>query len=197
MDMDGIKLRKMTISGLMIALVVVATLAIQIPTVATGGYIHLGDSMILIAGYFMGPVVGFLAGGIGSGLADVISGHSHWMVFSFLIKGIMGALMGVLSLKANRKKFFEPMVFILPVIVEIVMVIGYFLAGAFLKGSFMVSLTSVPSNIVQGIGGVGLFLIIGKALSKTNIKDLSFMKGDNVYGNRKTTTESSKEFKAN
>lgn len=191
--MKEYNIKKITINGLMIALVVISTLIIQVPTISTSGYINLGDSIILLSGYFLGPVTGFLAGGFGSALADLISGHTHWTIFSFIIKGSMGALMGLLTLKSRGKKFFSPMVFIAPILVEAFMVVGYLIAGTILKGSFMVSLASVPSNIVQGIGGVALFLVLGKALSKTNIKELNSMKGDNIIEHKRTINGANKK----
>ena len=46
---------------------------IQIPIPL--GYAHLGDSVILITAYLFGPVVGALAGGIGSAMADILTGY--------------------------------------------------------------------------------------------------------------------------
>ena len=50
------------------ALTCIATMLIQIPIPL--GYAHLGDSVILITAYLFGPVVGALAGGIGSGVGS-------------------------------------------------------------------------------------------------------------------------------
>ena len=54
------------------ALTCIATMLIQIPIPL--GYAHLGDSVILITAYLFGPVVGALAGGIGSAMADILTG---------------------------------------------------------------------------------------------------------------------------
>ena len=53
------------------ALTCIATMLIQIPIPL--GYAHLGDSVILITAYLFGPVVGALAGGIGSAMADILT----------------------------------------------------------------------------------------------------------------------------
>ena len=42
-------IRALCLKGVFTALVMAATMVIQIPIPATNGYIHLGDSMILIA----------------------------------------------------------------------------------------------------------------------------------------------------
>ena len=44
------KTKELCIHGLLIALVAVCTMVFQIPVSATQGYVHLGDSMILLVG---------------------------------------------------------------------------------------------------------------------------------------------------
>ena len=48
------------------ALVFVATIVIAIPSVSTSGYVNFGDTVIFIASAFLGPLGGFIAGGVGS-----------------------------------------------------------------------------------------------------------------------------------
>lgn len=56
------KTRRIVLTAIFIALVYVATLIIQIPIPGTSGYVNLGDSFILLSGYFFGPITGFIAG---------------------------------------------------------------------------------------------------------------------------------------
>ena len=64
-----ITVTQMCITAVFMALTCVATMVVQIPIPL--GYAHLGDSVILICAFFFGPVVGALAGGIGSAMADI------------------------------------------------------------------------------------------------------------------------------
>ena len=89
--------KQVCINGLFIALVCLSTMVLQVPVPATSGYIHLGDSVILIVSVFFGWKYGMIAGGVGSGLADLLSGYPHWMIFTLIIKGIMGLLIGKVS----------------------------------------------------------------------------------------------------
>ena len=59
-------LKKIIMTALFAALACVATMSIRIPTPGTGGYIHPGDAIVILAGIILGPVYGMLAGGIGS-----------------------------------------------------------------------------------------------------------------------------------
>ncbi len=93
--------KELCIQGLLTALVTVCTMVFQIPVSATQGYIHLGDSMILLTSVFFGWKYGMAAGGIGSALADLLSGYAHWAPFTLIIKGGMGLLIGGGILKSS------------------------------------------------------------------------------------------------
>ena len=69
-----ITVTQMCITAVFMALTCVATMMVQIPIPL--GYAHLGDSVILICAFFFGPVVGALAGGIGSAMADILTGFA-------------------------------------------------------------------------------------------------------------------------
>lgn len=160
--------KELTVIGLLTALVAISTMAIQIPVPATEGYIHLGDSMIFLAAILFGWKYGAIAGGLGSALADILTGYTHWAIPTLIIKGLMGYIVGKTSDRSNKQ-----LVNIKNIIALIVgalwMVGGYYIGGSMLKGSFIVALASVPSNLIQGIGGALIFIPLGSALKKTDI----------------------------
>lgn len=151
------KTKLIVLNGLMIALVCIATMVIQIPIPMTEGYVNVGDSIIFITSILFGPIPGMVAGGLGSALADILTGYSHWALFTLLIKGFEGYIVGIVVKKNTSliKNVFATLLGI------IIMVSGYLIAGTFLQGSFIVSLGSVPSNIMQGI----VSMIIGIPLA--------------------------------
>lgn len=151
------KTKLIVLNGLMIAFVCVATMVIQIPVPMTEGYVNLGDSIIFVTSIVFGPIPGMVAGGIGSALADILTGYSHWAIFTLIIKGLEGYIVGFIVRK-NTNLVKNIIATLLGVIV---MVCGYLLAGGFLQGSLIVSLGSVPSNIIQGI----MSMIIGIPLA--------------------------------
>lgn len=160
--------RELCVKAMLCALVCVATMIIQIPVPATNGYIHLGDSVILLSGIMFGPVSGLAAGAIGSALADVVTGYGYWAPFTLVIKGLMGYAAGKIAFDGTDKAFgLNKLLGVASA--EIIMVVGYLLGGAVLKGSLLVSLTSVPSNIVQALGGAVLYFVIASAVRKTGV----------------------------
>jgi uncharacterized membrane protein len=52
--MAGGNVRRLVLTALFAALVAVATMVINIPMVATQGFVNVGDTMIFAAGIFMG-----------------------------------------------------------------------------------------------------------------------------------------------
>jgi uncharacterized membrane protein len=89
---------------MMIALVFVTTFIIKIPIPFTQGYIHAGDAMIFLASILFGPLIGGLAGGIGSAMADLFGGYAIWALPTLLIKFFMGYLVGFFGYKTEKRK---------------------------------------------------------------------------------------------
>ena len=73
------------------ALACVATMVVKVPS-PTGGYMNLGDTVVLLGGYLLGPAWGALAGSIGPALADVLLGSPIYAPATLVIKAGMAAL---------------------------------------------------------------------------------------------------------
>ena len=91
---------KLTFTALFAAIIMLAT-TIAIP-LGGGGYINPGDSMIYAAAWFLGPIAG-AAAGVGSALADLILGYGVYAPATFVIKGLMGLVVGLLIKNFGEK----------------------------------------------------------------------------------------------
>ena len=91
-------LKKIAIGGIFAAFVFIGT-ELHIPTAI--GFMNLGDAVIFLAAYLIGPAA-ILPAAIGSALGDLLAGYPQYAVATFLIKGIMGLVAGLL-LKRNAK----------------------------------------------------------------------------------------------
>ncbi len=76
--------KQLALTSLFAALCLVGTLVIVIPLPV--GFFNVGDVFVLLAGWFLGPVYGSLAAGLGSALADIIAGYGIYAPFTFAIK---------------------------------------------------------------------------------------------------------------
>ncbi|MFV0362838.1 MAG: ECF transporter S component [Suipraeoptans sp.] len=168
----NIKYRKLTYTALFAALVCVATSVIKIPTPGTSGYVHPGDALVILSGVLLGPVGGFFAAGIGSALADLFGGYIVYVPITFVIKGLSALFAGlVFKHTVNSEKLQYPLVFIAGVINTVMVVGGYLLAESVLY-SQGAALAGVVPNLIQGIAGIVLSLMLYPVLHK--IPDLSF-----------------------
>ena len=158
---------RIVISAMFASLACVATMIIKIPS-PLGGYINLGDSIVLLAGMCLSPVYAFFAAGIGSFLADIFAGYSLYAPVTFLIKGIM-AVVAFLGARSARKKDNNTLTLIsYSILAEIVMVAGYYVFEGFLYG-FAESLVNIAPNAVQGVAGIVLGVVVYRLFDKNNI----------------------------
>ncbi|PKM52387.1 MAG: hypothetical protein CVV02_01145 [Firmicutes bacterium HGW-Firmicutes-7] len=100
--MNKINVKTIVYTGIMMALVFLGTSFIKIPTPITSGYIHLGDAFVLLSGFILGPIFGAFAAGMGSALADIMGGYVPWALPTFLIKGLMAAVVGYFAIKKDN-----------------------------------------------------------------------------------------------
>ncbi|MBN1636395.1 MAG: ECF transporter S component [Deltaproteobacteria bacterium] len=146
--------RQFSLLAVFMALVAVATMIVRIPIPQTTGYMNLGDTMVLLSGVFFGPLGAFMAGGIGSALADIMGGYPQWALWTLIIKGIEGMLIGLLIalLRVRSGKISISMVACF-VLATAWMVLGYFVAEAIMYDQ-KAALAEVPANIMQALGSV-------------------------------------------
>ena len=152
-------LKKLILAALFAALSCVATMSIRIPTPGTGGYIHPGDAIVILSGIILGPVWGFLAGGIGSALSDLIGGYFIYVPITFVIKGLVALAAGLLYQKVGKNQKSRYIAVILGGVADIILVAGgYFVCEFFIYGAGAAA--SIPANIIQGIGGLVISCIL-------------------------------------
>lgn len=158
------KTKKMVMAALLAALCCVATIIIKIPS-PLKGYLNLGDCVVLLSGWVLPPVYGFLAAGLGSALADVFSGYVIYAPATFVIKGIMAIVAyGVFKL-LHGKIGNLPSRITSAVAAEAVMISGYFVFEGFLYG-FIPSAVNIPANGMQALAGIIIGTILIKLFEK-------------------------------
>ena len=152
-------LKKLILAALFAALSCVATMSIRLPTPGTSGYIHPGDAIVILSGVILGPVWGFLAGGIGSALSDLIGGYFIYVPITFVIKGLVALAAGLLYQKVGKNQKSRYIAVILGGVADIILVAGgYFVCEFFIYGAGAAA--SIPANIIQGVGGLVISCIL-------------------------------------
>lgn len=135
------------------AIVAVFTIAVRIPTPTTGGYISLCDVAVAFSAFAFGPLVGLVAGGLGTAFSDLIGGYPQWAAISFIVHGIEGLAIGLL-VRGIRDSVFRKALAVISTIV--IVPLGYFLLTGLFLTTFSEALAEILPNALQG--GVGAVL---------------------------------------
>ena len=134
-------LKKIAYAGVLTALIFVGT-ELHIPTAI--GHINLGDAAILISAYILGPFA-LVPAAIGSTLADLLAGYPQYAVATFLIKGIMGLVAGVLLKRNKEGKTSLVRKISVSLVTEAIMIAGYF---AFESLPFMYGVAAALGSVI-------------------------------------------------
>ena len=86
--------------GLMAAIVFVVNY-LRIPFMGT--QLHMTNALCVLCGLLFGPGAGFLAAGLGSGLYDIVAGWGAECIITFINKGVIALVAGLIGYKAARK----------------------------------------------------------------------------------------------
>ncbi len=108
-----------------------------------GGYLNIGDSVIFITALLFGPLPAFIAGSVGSALADLAFGSLHFAPGTFFIKGTEGLIVAlVYQYFKNRKLVFSSLTILAGVLVIITSSYGIYFIELEDKTSFLIFMFS-------------------------------------------------------
>lgn len=161
--------RSMVTIGMLAGLCVVCTF-IKIPFGA-GAMVHLGSAFIFTAaGVFGGVYVG-MAAALGTALYDLLMGFSPYTLWSFVIKGIAGLIVGYMAIGwyPNRTNYSFVKHLVGVILATLWTLAGYVLAWWLVIGSWSVALANIPASLLTSLVGLlaAVFLtpILRKAMS--------------------------------
>ena len=165
------KTRELVLSALLISLVFVATkfINIRLPISINGGLIHLGNAMLFLIAIVFGKRKGAIAGAFGMGLFDIVSGWTAWAPFTFVIRGVMGYIIGSMAYSKNRNGNNIIWNITAILISGCWMIVGYYMTEGLLYGNWIAPATSIPGNIIQIVIGAIIGLPLAKALKRTKL----------------------------
>lgn len=131
------------------AVYAVMIIAVQVPSL-TGGYTHIGDSVVFVAALLFGYKVGGLVGIIGSVAADFFVGYPRWFV-SILAHGLEGIIPGLFKGKPLIMQLISC------VIGGFLMATTYFFINIFIKGYPLALISYARDLFIQA----GISIIVG------------------------------------
>lgn len=169
MKQQKITTKKLVLTAMFTALVMVATLFVRIPL--ANGYVNLGDGFIFVAAFVLGPFWGTLAAALGSALADTF-GYIAYAPATFFIKGAMAILFWLVNHalgKIIRSDFWTTI--IAGVLGAVLMAFGYFVFESFFLSSIALAAVGAPWNLLQGGVGVAVAVAILRILKATKVME--------------------------
>jgi len=162
---------RVALAAVLTAITALFTYAVRIPIAPTRGYLNLGDVAIFFSAFTFGPVTALVSGGLGTALADLLSGYSQWAPISLAVHGLQGLVAalvaGTLSWDETRSRRTTAVRWTLAALAATaVMCGGYLLSGTFMVG-FGAALVELPGNLLQNaaglLGGIPLTLAVRRA----------------------------------
>lgn len=114
----------------------------------------------------LGYKYGAISAGLGSMMGDIIGGFAMWAPWTFVIKGIMALISGLL-LEKTRASERPALKTAAMACGGAFMVFGYFIAEGIMYGNWAVAALGIPWNIGQFAVGIVMALLIEATLSKT------------------------------
>lgn len=155
-------------TALLVALVFLSTsfINIRLPFLSNGGLVHLGTAMLYIVAIVFGKKKGAIAGSFGMAIFDLVSGWALWAPFTFVIRAIMGYMVGVIAWSGNKEGNNIITNIVAMILSGVWMIIGYYITEVILYGNWVAPITSIPGDITQVIVGLILALPTAKILKK-------------------------------
>lgn len=160
------KTKKITITGIMAALITVMTAYIfHMPIGVNGGYVHFGDALIYLAAAVLPTPYAMAAAAIGGGLADLLTAPM-WAPATIIIKMLI-----VLPFTSKSGKIITKRNLFATVIAYFISGFGYFVAEYLLFETWSVLLVSMGQSLIQSMGSAVVFIALGLALDKAQVKN--------------------------
>lgn len=146
------KLQRIVTASMLAAMTTIATVIIKVPTLGTNGYVNIGDTLVLLCAWLLGNPYGALAAGIGSALADLLSGYPAYIPGTAAIKFLMAFVAAIIYAGFGRKNVHNAASYVISsAAAEIIMIAGYFLYESTILGYGLAAAASIGSNAIQGI----------------------------------------------
>lgn len=163
--MKNERIKLMCLAGVFTAVVFVFTAYLRIPSHT--GYTHVGDGFIYLAACLLPLPYAMFVGAGGALLADCLTGFAIWAPGSVIIKTVAVLFFSRKSVKIIT---WRNMLALIPA--WALCIGGYYLYETLITGNFVSPLAGIPGYITQSLLSSILFVAVGLAMDKLNIKSM-------------------------
>ncbi|NLA78860.1 MAG: ECF transporter S component [Erysipelothrix sp.] len=149
----------LALASLLMALIALVTIVGMVPIV--WGYLNLGDSVIMLSATLLPIHISFIIGGAASAFADVWMGYSQYAIFTLIIKGMEGLMVGYLYQRLSSKlRKFVPFV-----VGGLWIAMAYGGVDALLYQDWHVGLASFGLNSIQGFASALIGIVFAHTIT--------------------------------
>ena len=157
-------LHRMVLAALFAAAIAVATAYLLHIPLPTGGYIHLGDTLIYLAACLLPTPYAVGAAAVGAGLADLLTAP-EWVPATLLIKALVALLF-----TCRRERLLCPRNAAAVGAAALLSPTLYGLAFCIMMGTMDAFLPQFLGTLVQGVGSGAVFLALALCLDRLGFK---------------------------
>lgn len=165
------KTKLLTVSALFAAMTYIATMFIKLPVPLTGGYVHVGDAFIYLAATILPAPYAMMSGAVGAALADATGGFYTYILPTAIIKALL-----IVPFPKYNTKIISVRTVVGALIASVIGIAGYFVTDWALYGSLATAVANSVAGLVQPLAAILIFLLLGYAIDKANIRNLTEMK---------------------
>ena len=158
------KLHLLVTSALFAASITVVTAYMLHIPLPTGGYIHLGDTLVYLAACLLPVPCAAAAAAIGAGLADLLTAPV-WVLPTLVIKAVL-----VLFFTNRSERLLCRRNCAAVALAGLFSPAAYALAGCAMAGTMTAFVPQFLGTLAQGVGSGALFLVIAPALDGVKLK---------------------------
>ncbi|MGN8895372.1 TIGR04002 family protein [Flavonifractor sp. HCP28S3_F3] len=161
---DRQKLHQLILAALFAAAIALMTAYLLHIPIPTGGYIHLGDTLIYLAACLLPMPYAVMAAAVGGGLADLLTAPL-WVVPTVVIKALVALLF-----TEKGERILMPRNIGAVFGAAVLSPTAYGLSACLLLGNVNAFVPQFLGTLVQGIGSGVLFAVLALALDRAGIK---------------------------
>lgn len=154
--------KKLVMTSLFAAIIMIFTSSVRLGVGANGGYIHFGDAMIYLAACMLPVRCAATAAMLGGALADIFVGSAVWAFPTAIIKALNAAVFAFVcgfGKDVHTVKLMSVRTVTASIFSGAVTVVGYFIAEWLMYG-FAGAAVSVPASVIQAAGSSALFCAV-------------------------------------
>lgn len=154
------KVQLLTYTGMFAAAITVTTAYVLHIPLPTGGYIHLGDTLIYLAACLLPLPYAMAAGAVGGALADLLTAPM-WTLPTFVIKALI-----CLPFSRKERKLRSRRNYAAVVLAGLLSTTLYALTNVAFTGSWDAFLPQFLGTGIQAVGSGVVFVVLMRAVGK-------------------------------